>query len=164
VLERVKTLKPDIVILSAFWDYSGWLVQHKGFDQTYSTKLLHTIEDLKAAGVPRVVVIGSAPNWRFDVPKMLIGEVRKHPNDPVPQRLSRRYQFGHDDLLLKVTTEQAGGEFVSIYDYLCDSSSCAVTTGQDWHGVMTSDSAHFTVLGSTMVVENLWEQISRRAN
>ena len=163
VLGRIRALKPDIVIMSAYWDYTGWLVRREGFDRDYATKLRQTIEDLKAAGVPRVVVIGSAPTWRADVPVLLITTVRKHPNQPVPQRLSQRFQFKHDDLLLKVTTEQAGGEFVSIYDYLCDASTCEVTTSQDWHGVMTSDWAHFTAHGSTMVANDIWAQISRPA-
>jgi peptidoglycan/LPS O-acetylase OafA/YrhL len=164
VLERIKELKPDVVILSAFWDYSGWLVQHQGFDQSYSTKLLQTIADVKATGVQRVVVIGSAPNWKMSVPKLLIARVRNDPDGPVPQRLGRRALLKHNDLLLKVTTEQAGAQFVPIFDYLCDPTSCQVTTGQDWRGVMTSDSAHFTVLGSTMVVDDIWRQINRPAN
>jgi peptidoglycan/LPS O-acetylase OafA/YrhL len=162
VLERVKAIKPDVVILSGYWDYEGFLIRRSGFDQAYAAKLMETIADIKAAGVARVVVAGSAPNWRTSVPKLLIGIVRSQPNEPVPQRLSRRYLGPHDDLLLKVATEQAGAQFVSIFDYLCDESSCIVTTGQDWQGVLTSDSAHFTLHGATMVVEYIWEKIGQR--
>ncbi len=164
VLERIKAIKPDIVILSGYWDYQGFLMRRRGFDPTYATKLMQTIQDLKAAGVPRVVVIGSAPNWKEDLPKLLIGAVRSNMSAPVPQRLSRRLLSPHDDLLLKVTAEQAGAEFVSIFDYLCDASSCLATTGQGWQDVTTSDSGHFTVRGSTLVVEDIWERISRRAH
>lgn len=164
VLERIKAIKPDVVILSAYWDYSGFLVRRAGFDQDYATKLMQTIAEVKAAGVPRVVVLGSAPNWKVSVPKLLIGVVQSQPDEPVPQRLSRRYLHKHDDLRLKVATEQAGAQFVSIFDYLCDESTCEVTTGQDWRGVITSDTGHFTVHGATLVVQDIWEQTSRRAN
>jgi peptidoglycan/LPS O-acetylase OafA/YrhL len=163
VLKRIRTLKPQIVILSAFWDYTGWLVHHEGFTRNYAAKLLRTIQDVKAAGVPRVVVVGSAPYWVMGVPTLMMSEVRKHPNDPVPQRLSRRYLQTHNDVLLKVVTEQGGAEFVSIFDALCDSTSCQVMNGQDWHGMMTSDPAHFTVTGSTIVDQDILEQMNQPA-
>jgi hypothetical protein len=96
------------------------------------------------------------------VPTLLMVEVRKHPNDPVPQRLSRRYLQTHNDLLLKVVTEQSGAEFVSIFDILCDPSSCQVMNGQDWHGMMTFDTAHFTVPGATIVDEGILAQMSKK--
>jgi len=158
-LEQIRTLKPKIVILSAFWDYAGWLVRHEGFSRNYAAKLMQTIGDVKAAGVERVVVVGSAPYWVMDAPTLLMIEVRKQPNQPIPQRLSRRYLQKHDDLLLKVVTEQSGAQFVPIFDYLCDATSCQVMNGQDWHGMMTIDTAHFSGPGSTMVAEDIWQQV-----
>jgi peptidoglycan/LPS O-acetylase OafA/YrhL len=164
VLERIRALKPDMVILSGYWDYQGFLKRRGGFDENYAKLLMKTIQDLKAAGVARVVVIGSAPIWKAELPKLLIGSVRSNPTKPVPQRLSRRMLSPHDDLMLKVSAEQAGAEFVSIFDYLCDASSCLVATGQGWQDVTTSDSGHFTTRGSALVVEGIWEQITRRVH
>ena len=107
VIQFIRTLKPDVVVLSALWDYSD-----PDHDRaTRAEKLQQTIELVKAAGVQRVVVIGSAPFWTSTVPSLLIDELRRRPNSPVPDRLTRRLLKAHDDALLRATTEKAGGDF-----------------------------------------------------
>ena len=164
ILDRVKTLKPDIVVLSAYWDYTGWVFQHGGFDNNYAAKLFQTIQSIKAAGAKRVVVVGSAPVWKNDVPRLLIHQVLHDPSQPVPHRLGRELTETHDDTLLKSTALQAGAEFVSIFDYLCDESTCLATTGPGWQDMISPDYAHFTGTGSTLVVEDIWASLNQHAN
>jgi peptidoglycan/LPS O-acetylase OafA/YrhL len=155
VIGRIRIVEPDVVIMSADWDI--WELNH---DPTVDDKLQKTIELVRAAGVRRVVVVGSAPFWSDRVPALLVREIRRSSTGSVPNRLSRRYLTDHDDTVLMATAEKGGAIFVSIFDKLCNQSSCLVTTGDQWGDLLTYDSAHFTEHGSTIVAELLWPIIS----
>jgi peptidoglycan/LPS O-acetylase OafA/YrhL len=147
VIGRIRSIKPDIVVMSADW--TMWDINH---DPVVDDKLQKTIELVRAAGVQRVVLIGSAPFWSDPVPVLLVREVRRNSSGSVPHRLPRNYLADHDDTVLMATAEKGGATFVSIFDKLCDQSSCLVTTGDQWRDLLTYDNAHFTEHGSTIVV------------
>ena len=152
VINRVMFLKPDIVVLSAVWDFY--------FDHDPSgEKLLQTIASLKAAGVRRVVVIGSAPIWTSDVPALLVSELRRSPNSPMPHRLSRKLLEPFDDSRIIAIANKAGAVYVPLIDSLCDQTSCIATTGPGWEDVVTMDDAHFTEHGSVYVAQRIWGSI-----
>jgi peptidoglycan/LPS O-acetylase OafA/YrhL len=154
VIGQIRKLKPDIVVLSGQWD---WHFQH---DPGISTdELRKTIGLVKASGVGRVVVIGSAPEWKSEVPDMLISEVRRHPNAPLSGRLSRGLLKFHDDTVLEAATQQMGAIYISLFENLCDQTSCVVGTGPSWQQVITMDTAHFTGYGSTLVARRIWPSI-----
>lgn len=156
VIARIRILKPDIVVLSARWDESLG-VGHDNAD--CAEKLPRTIQMIKAAGVRRVVVIGSAPVWKRDVPTLLFHEIRLNPDHPAPHRLARNLLKEHDDSLLMAITRRGGADFISIFDKLCDPSSCAVTDGPGWKDVLTGDAHHFTEHGSVQVAQSIWPSI-----
>jgi peptidoglycan/LPS O-acetylase OafA/YrhL len=160
VLDRVRNLKPDIVVLSANWDYLN--PDHDSI--TLAEKLLHTIELVKAAGVQRVVVLGSAPIWTTPVPELLVSELQRNPDNPAPHRLARGLLEAHDDTLLRATTLKAGAVYVSVFENLCDQTSCIATTGPGWKDVVTYDQSHFTDHGSILVTQRIWASVlgSRR--
>jgi peptidoglycan/LPS O-acetylase OafA/YrhL len=158
VLDRIKILKPDIVVLSARWDlYNDWDVDHDRY--TRAEKLLHTIQSIKSAGVRKVVVIGSAPMWRTDVPTLLFNEVRRNPSVPVAHRLARSLVGAHDDSLIIATAQRGGAIFIPLFDRLCDPDSCLATDGPDWQDVVTADTAHFTEHGSLRAAQSMWSSI-----
>ena len=157
VIDRIRIVVPDAVIMSADWDISD--LNH---DPNVDDKLQKTIELVRAAGVRKVVVVGSAPFWSDRVPALLVREIRRNSTGSVPHRLSRRYLTDHDDSVLMATAEKGGAIFVSIFDKLCNQSSCLVTTGDQWSDLLTYDSAHFTEYGSKIVVELLWPVIFPR--
>jgi hypothetical protein len=148
VLSRVRVLRPDIVVLSAFWDYVD--LNH---NRLKTAQLQQTIELVKAAGVTKIVVIGSAPFWANDVPILLLNEFRRNRTGRFPTRLSRNLLTSQDDTVLKAAAEKSGAFYVSLVDALCDQRSCLVSTGQDWKDVLTYDTAHFTEHGSMLVAE-----------
>jgi hypothetical protein len=155
VLDRVRNLKPDVVVLSAYWDDSN-------SDQDSAKRaqmLLHTIELLKAAGVQRVVVLGSVPFWTTPVPGLLVGELHRNPNNPLPHRLERSLLKAHDDTLLRATTLQAGAVYISVFENLCDQTSCIAATGPGWKDIVMYDRSHFTEHGSIFVAQRIWASI-----
>ncbi len=154
VMNRIRIAKPDVVVMSADW--TMWDLNH---DPAVTDKLQKTIELVRASGVHRVVVIGSVPFWSDAVPALLVRELRRSPTGAVPHRLSRRYLADHADDALIAVAERSGAVFVSIFDKLCDQSSCLVTTGDRWGDILTYDNAHFTEHGSKIVAELLWPTI-----
>jgi peptidoglycan/LPS O-acetylase OafA/YrhL len=147
VLDRIRLLKPDVVVLSAYWDF------------TRADKLAHTIELIKAAGVHRVVVIGSAPFWEKTVPEFLVAELHQNPRSPISNRLPRGFLEAHDDTLLKTTTQKTGGIYIPIFEDFCDQTSCIVTTGPGWKNVLICDQSHFTANGSMFLAQRIWPNI-----
>jgi peptidoglycan/LPS O-acetylase OafA/YrhL len=155
VLDRVRLLKPDIVVLSAYWDLQGSDRDHIA----RAEKLLQTIELVKAAGAKKVAVIGSVPIWTTPVKALLVSELHLNPGAPVPRRLARGLLVVHDDTLLKETTLRAGAIYVPVFEDLCDPTSCIVTTGSGWKDMVTYDNSHFTDHGSMLVARSIWASI-----
>jgi peptidoglycan/LPS O-acetylase OafA/YrhL len=151
VIARIRQLRPDIVVLSAYWDEPD-----PDHDRaTRDEKLLQTIRLVEAAGVRRVVVIGSAPFWTKPVEALLIETLKRHPDQPVTHRLSRGLVEPYDDTLLKMTAQQAGALYLPIFEDLCDQVSCIATTGPGWQDVVVFDYSHFTEHGSLLVAEHI---------
>lgn len=155
VFDHVRTLKPDVVVLSAYWDY----LDPDNSRTARAQKFLQTIELIKAVGVKRVVVIGSAPFWTSSVPGLLESEVRRNPNSTVPNRLTRGLLDAHDDALLSSVAEKAGADFLPVFEDLCDHTSCIATTGPGWRDVVTYDNSHFTERGSLLVAQSIWPRV-----
>ena len=158
VLDRIKILKPDIVVLSADWDvYNERDMDHDRAAR--AEKLLHTIQSIKSAGVKKVVVIGSAPKWKIDLPALLLNEVRRDPAVPVAHRLPRSLVEAHDDGLITATAQRGGAIYISLFDRLCDQTSCLATDGPSWRDVVTADSSHLTEHGSIRAAQGIWASI-----
>jgi peptidoglycan/LPS O-acetylase OafA/YrhL len=155
VLDHVRNLRPSIVVLSAYWDY----LDPDHDRTTRAEKLLQTIELLKAAGVQKVVVLGSAPFWRAPVPGLLVGELHRNPNSPLPNSLPRSLLEIHDDTQLKAVTLKGSAIYVPVFENLCDQTSCLATTGPGWKDVVTFDQSHFTNHGSILVAQRIWKSI-----
>jgi len=155
VLDRVRNLKPDIVVLSANWDLLG--PDHDRV--TRAEKLLHTIELVRAVGVKKVVVLGSAPFWTTPVKSLLVSELHRDPGNPVPHRLARSLLAPHDDTLLRTTTLRAGAIYVPVLENLCDQKSCIAITGSGWKDMVTYDQSHFTDHGSMLITRSIWASI-----
>lgn len=155
ILDRIRILKPDIVVLSAYWDYPD--PDHDR--QTRNAKLLQTIELLKLAGIRRVVLLGSAPYWTAPVPGLLAGELRHDPSRPVPHRLRRELLQAYNDTLLYAIALKGGAVYVPILENLCDLTSCPVTTGPGWEDLLTYDQSHFTDHGSMLLAQRIWSSV-----
>ena len=155
ILDHVRSLKPAIVVLSAYWDY----LDPDHDRATRAEKLLQTVELLKAAGVQKVVVLGSVPFWSAPVPGLLVTELHLNPNSPLPHSLPRSLLEVHDDTQLKAATLKGGAIYVPVFENLCDQTSCIATTGPGWKDVVTYDQSHFTDHGSMLVTQRIWNLI-----
>ena len=154
-LDRIRTLKPAVVVLSAYWEP----LDPRQTRAERASRLVQTIELVKSGGVQKIVVVGSAPAWTNAVPALMIDKIMHDPRHLVPQRLSRELLTEHDDTLFKEASRNAGAIYLSLFDDLCDQTSCIVSTGPSWQDVLTYDRAHFTDHGSLLVAKYLWPAI-----
>jgi hypothetical protein len=153
-MDRIRLLKPDVVVLSASWD-----TYNVNQDHDVADKFLRTMQSIKAAGVKRTVVIGSAPFWSSPVPKLLISAAYRNLKQPIPHRLQRSLLKPHDDSLLISTAQSAQAVFVPIFENLCDATTCLVTTGSSWQDIVMFDTNHFTSHGSALIAQQIWPSI-----
>jgi len=161
VFARIGSLKPSILVLSALWCDP---VNAGRNCAARAEGLLKTIELVKEAGVQRVVVIGSAPFWKYSVPSLLLNELHHNPNNPVPGKLPQSFLEAHDDTQLRSLAQKAGAVYVPLFDDLCNKNNCVVSTGPGWQNVITYDLSHFTEHGSIFVAQRIWASIVQSEN
>ncbi len=157
ILEDIRRLKPEIVLLYAYWHEQ---LIHGRYDMANFEK---TIEAIRAAGAGRVVVIGDAPFWRAPLPEILLNEWKKGPRQAVPPlRLPNSFLDDHIAAYsreVKMRTERAGGEFIAGLDVFCDPNGCLTRLHERASEPMTFDYGHMTVAASTTFIEQIAPQI-----
>jgi peptidoglycan/LPS O-acetylase OafA/YrhL len=150
-LDKVTSLRPDIVLLEG-----DWLIylSKNGGSEADLAPLERTIQRLRDQGVPRVVVFGNLPVWQLPTPR--VGMKLWLENHDLPQR-SREYldtdSLRADELVRHLVAQDQGVEFVSPIDALCDSRGCILTTNPTRWIPVTLDSSHLTVDGSTYLLD-----------
>jgi peptidoglycan/LPS O-acetylase OafA/YrhL len=150
VIARIGVLKPDVVLLSAEWG-------HAQLNQSSRSRDLfeRTITAIKAAGVKKVVIVGSAPSWAEEVPKLVIARLEHAPQPTFPLRLPRRLVSPQNDGALIAIAERTGSVYVPIIDRICDNTGCLAATGPRWQDVLAYDRTHFTAQGAAIVAQSI---------
>ena len=137
VMERVRELKPETVLLT-----SRWL----GVGET--EKIRNTIRSIRDAGVREIVVIGPVPRWDPNLVAALFKRYKAAPFDRIPERM----KDGLDpekfviDRSLRELARESGARYISAMDLLCNEDGCLVRPDSDEFAssVMTFDDSHLT--------------------
>lgn len=155
VMQKVKELSPDVVILFAIWnDYTD--LYHMDIQ-----RLNGTIELLTSAGVPKIIVVGPAPKWNISLPNNLVkiyqqGFFHQVPDrtfiglDPSSEKIDRKMQ------------EQLEGlknvKYFSSFNAFCDLQGCLTRTNDDPGSLTTFDYGHLTTVGAEYLAHELLKQ------
>lgn len=155
VLGEIARLKPGTVVLFADWasPHANW--ETGGYD---ARQLGATLDALKKAGVARIVVLGPAPRWGWNLPRLMVARWLNGSKEPaIPERaaLGLRASGAAIERVMRVTVERHGGTYVSLLDLLCNGDGCLVRTGDE---LTTWDSGHFTVPAARLVAAALRER------
>jgi peptidoglycan/LPS O-acetylase OafA/YrhL len=149
MFESIKLLKPRIVVLGGAW--TGY-TRRAGSSGEELQGLRKTIENLRQAGVERVVVFGSLPLWTIAQPNVALKVWQETGHVPL-----RTYSYSDRaaapvDALVGEVAAAAGAVFVSPIASLCTAEGCLLTA--DPAGVMpvTWDTNHLTRAGSNLLV------------
>jgi peptidoglycan/LPS O-acetylase OafA/YrhL len=157
ILADVQRLKPEIVVLYAFWHEQ---LIHNRYDMSGFER---TLAAIRQAGAGRVVVLGTAPFWRGNLSQLLLAEWKKGPPQSVPPlRLANSFLDDHVVAYsreLKMRTERAGGEFISGLDAFCDANGCLTRLHERASEPTTYDYGHLTVPASSYFIEKIAPRI-----
>ena len=134
-LRTAMRIKPDVVILA----------QH---DYHLASELNALARQLIASGVKKVLIVGPAPRWKDDLPKLFIRQLWADQPERTMRGVDIEFMRKNDNLkrLIK-QTEQI--QYVDIMGAFCDSKGCLTRLGSTLdHNLITWDRGHLTELAS----------------
>lgn len=148
-IEAIRQAKPDVVILYAWW-------HHRRYDLS---NLENTVQELRKAGVPRIIMLGAVPYWKKSLPQILQEEWRKGPVTALPPlRLDESYL---DPNLRSVTEKMRarakamGIEFISGLDHFCNEQGCLTRVDDRATQPLSYDYGHLSTSASTYYLQQI---------
>ena len=143
VFNRVATLKPEWVILSAWWP---------SLSHIDLLALNNTIAALKSVEVPHILVVGPVPGWRNGLRVSLQQYYVDH--EVVPRRMETGLQLNHQlDSELREQSRLAGAFYVSPMEAMCNGDGCITRVGDGPKDIVARDGTHLTVAGSIYLID-----------
>ena len=148
-IEAIQQSRPDVVILYAWW-------HHQPYDLS---NLETTVQAIKDAGVPRIIMLGAVPYWRADLPAILLEAWKKGPVQAAPPlRLKEAdWQPGLVQASERMRQRAAdmGIEFINGMDYFCNAEGCLTRMSAESQQPISYDYGHLTVEASTYYIEQI---------
>ena len=149
VEEELTRLRPDIVVISAFW-----------YEYKRIERLSQMLQFFQRIGVRRVVVLGAVPYWPEPPQALLYKTMRLDPLHRIPDRLPVFYPEGFKfDKELKMITTAQGATFVSVHDVFCNEEGCVVRSGDTARDIFQVDLTHFSAAGSWYLISHIADEI-----
>jgi peptidoglycan/LPS O-acetylase OafA/YrhL len=146
-LDYLRNSHPDLVLLHAMWGSNNDL-----------SKLRDTITQLRAMGVPRIVILGPVPVWKRTLPHTLVNYYRfRH---AIPDRIGSGVSGPADDERMKRFSEAEGVEYISAWHTLCNAEGCLTRAGPSASDVLVSDIIHLTNRGSQFLIQAISTQLA----
>ena len=149
IMSLIRENPPDTLIMFAVWN--DYLLDDPAVDQ----KLVATIEQVRKAGVRKILVVGPAPQWKIDLPRVLYEEWRA--TGTIPERLRRDLvpEIFSADRILKEIIAKTPADYVSLTDALCDERGCITRVSDGPQGLIAFDYGHMTEAGARYVARLL---------
>jgi hypothetical protein len=146
VLGSIKASPPDILLLHAAWSHDHELERFKD-----------TLRQLKALGIPRIVILGPVPRWKRTLPLAIVNAYRfQHAS---PERIAIGVSGADDDLLMQRLSEAEGVEYISAWRVLCNADGCLTRVGPTADDVVATDATHLSEAGSRFVVKAIADRL-----
>jgi peptidoglycan/LPS O-acetylase OafA/YrhL len=150
VMSRIREMRPDTVVLFAHW-------QEHWSPALLDDFLIPTLDALHASGVPHVIVVGPAPQWRKALPENLI-DLYQLTGAPSPVRTRFGLVEGTaviDASMRDAMEAAAGARYFSAFSAMCDQDGCLTRTGTRPSELTTWDYGHLTTAGARYVARAL---------
>ncbi|GAA6140476.1 acyltransferase family protein [Hydrogenophaga sp. 5NK40-0174] len=147
-IEAIRRSRPDVVILYAYWHHPRYRL----------TNLARTVQEIKKAGVPRIILLGAVPYWKKPLPQILLEKWKEGPPLAMPPM---RIKDGLDPKLDQITEEmkkrsaQMGIEFVSGKQFFCNDEGCLTRISEDAQQPLSYDYGHLTTGAAAYYVDKL---------
>jgi hypothetical protein len=128
ILGRLKTKRPQLVVLSMYRGYDAAEAKKVGFvtyGETWLDSLTRLVQQLHTFGA-KVLVLGPVPIPHFAVPVCLSGNL----DDPAACALQRSASADHALIAAEVAATRAGGgQYADLTNAFCTSDRCPVILG-----------------------------------
>ncbi|MDQ7745528.1 acyltransferase family protein [Hydrogenophaga pseudoflava] len=152
-IQAIRDIRPDVVILYAWW-------HNKRYDLR---NLEATVEQIRQAGVPRIVLLGAVPYWKKHLPQILLEEWKKGPVQAHPP-LRLGEEFLDPDVrratdIMRDRARQMGIGFISGMDYFCDAGGCLTRLSEDATQPLSYDYGHLSTGAAAYYIEQLVPRI-----
>ena len=134
-IEAIRQSKPDVVVLYAWWHHPRYDLKN----------LEATVAAIKAAGVPRIIMLGAVPYWQGPLPRILLDVWKKGPvNKPPPLRLKAQLDPKLEEVTkqMRARAEAMGIEFISGMGYFCNKEGCLTRMSQEAIEPLSYDYGH----------------------
>jgi peptidoglycan/LPS O-acetylase OafA/YrhL len=138
IVERIAEQAPDIVILEAIWNV---------YDKAET--LRPTIEALRKAGVPKILILGTVPVWRGGLPEA-VGTYYRRTGRIMPERIDAYYDKRASDDWMMPVADELGIPFVSAWKPFCNRSGCMTRIGLS---LVARDIVHLTPVGAEYLIQ-----------
>jgi len=141
-VERIRKTRPDVVVVAQSFLH----------DASAMKEIART---LRGDGVGKVLFMGPAPHWTYDLPAIVAFRLMLDPPKKTQFGLDPEF-LAADKKLKRAVADMPGAVYVSLTDFLCDDAGCAVYLGDDVQAGLTSwDSGHLTIVASEAVAKAL---------
>lgn len=151
-LRAIRAARPDIVLLYAWWHHARY--QLDGLEAT--------VQALRAAGVPRIVLLGPTPDWQQPLPQVLLDAWKRGPfSQPPPLRLP----LGQDGPVRAVTEQlrqraaAMGIDFIDGLAVFCDPQGCLTRVGDAAKEPLSYDYGHLSLEAVQVFVARIAPQV-----
>ena len=155
VLEKIKTTKPDTVVLSGYWLlYDGKHSFKKGMPWNYMPKerLVNTISILKSIGIKNIVVIGQLP--AFHLTQIKVGAEHFIAGEKNRTFFAYVIKSIAMDRWVRDIANSNDVEFLSPIETLCDDSGCLISTSLEKFIPLAWDDTHMTTDGAEYFIQS----------
>lgn len=142
VLDLIKSNRPEIVLLHAWWDGTKDL-----------EKFRETIGQLKALNIKRIVILGPVPVWKRTLPHTLVNFYRlRH---TIADRMTAGVSGPEGDARMQAFSKSVGTEYISAWQVLCNSEGCMTRIGPSASDIIITDNVHLSDVGSDFLIEGI---------
>jgi peptidoglycan/LPS O-acetylase OafA/YrhL len=148
VAQKIKTLKPNMVILSAYWYlYNGY----EGYSKLDYTKLQATIRFLKDQHIPNITIVGELPSFYNDQPDIAVRVFISGKTDRTFYKFNREAAAVNDMIRAVATANTVN--FVSPVELLCNDQGCLISTSKSVLIPLAWDYGHLTKSGALHLLD-----------
>lgn len=148
-IQAIRDTRPDVVILYAWW-------HNKRYDLR---NLEATVEQIRQAGVPRIILLGAVPYWKKHLPQILLEEWKKGTVQALPPlRLGEEFldpELRRATAIMRDRARQMGIEFISGMDFFCNARGCLSRLSEDAMQPLSYDYGHLSTGAAAYYIEQL---------
>jgi peptidoglycan/LPS O-acetylase OafA/YrhL len=149
ILRVIGEKKPEIILLYANWNSNtniGYEVQN----------LRDTVENIRMKSESQIFLMGSAPQWKTELPKALW---RCYGKETIPDFSMCELDNSIEklDFELEKLAREINIKYISAYREMCNSDGCLVRVGDD---LITKDYGHLTPEASRFLIKKIGSQFA----